>query len=114
MNCILIVQHHLVPRKQARELLRNDELRSSSAGYQHIQRSVRVLLEPTPFPHSRYPLTSELPELLNLGKEYPLGYQYFQKRLHNAFASQAGLQDEEKIKKAIERAEYVKKEVEAL
>ncbi|KAK0515662.1 hypothetical protein JMJ35_001696 [Cladonia borealis] len=53
-------------------------------------------------------------ELLNLGKEYPLGYQYFQTRLHNAFASQAGLQDEEKIKKAIERAEYVKKEVEAL
>lgn len=43
-----------------------------------------------------------------------MGYQYFQTRLHNAFASQAGLQDEDKIKKAIERAEYVKKEVEAL
>ena len=53
-------------------------------------------------------------ELLNLGREYPLGYEYFQTRLHKAFASQAGLQDEEEIKKGIERAEYVKKEVEAL
>ena len=114
MNCILIVQHQLIPRKQAKDLFLNDESRSSSAGYQHIQRSVWVSPEPTPFHHSRHPLTSELPELLNLGKEYPLGYQYFQTRLHNAFASQAGLQDEEKIKKAIERAEYVKKEVEAL
>lgn len=54
------------------------------------------------------------PELLNLGKEYPLGYEYFQKRLHRAFASRAGLQNDEEIKKGIERAEYVKKEVEAL
>ncbi|KAL2048496.1 hypothetical protein N7G274_000408 [Stereocaulon virgatum] len=53
-------------------------------------------------------------ELLNLGKEYPLGYQYFQTRLHKAFASQAGLRDDEDIKKGIERAKYVKKEVEAL
>ena len=49
------------------------------------------------------------PELLNLGKEYPLGYQYFQLRLHRAFASKAGLQDEGDIKKGIERAEFVKK-----
>ena len=55
-----------------------------------------------------------MPELLNLGKEYPLGYQYFQTRLHKAFASQAGLEDQDKIKEAIERAEYVKKEIEAL
>ena len=54
------------------------------------------------------------PELLNLGREYPLGYEYFQTRLHKAFASQAGLQNDEEIKKGIERAEYVKKEVEAL
>ncbi|KAL2051307.1 hypothetical protein ABVK25_008359 [Lepraria finkii] len=53
-------------------------------------------------------------ELLNLGREYPLGYEYFQTRLHRAFASQAGLQNDEEIKKGIERAEYVKKEVEAL
>ena len=54
------------------------------------------------------------PELLNLGREYPLGYEYFQTRLHKAFASQAGLQNDKEIKKGIERAEYVKKEVEAL
>ncbi len=55
-----------------------------------------------------------LAELLNLGKDYPQGYQYFQSRLHKAFASQASLQDEKEIRKGIERAEYVKKEVEAL
>jgi hypothetical protein len=49
-----------------------------------------------------------------LGKEYPLGYEYAQTRMHNAFASQSGLQDEEDIKNAIARAKYVKKEIEAL
>lgn len=49
------------------------------------------------------------PELLNLGREYPMGYSYFQTRLHKAFASQADLQDAGKIKQGIERAEYVKK-----
>ena len=49
------------------------------------------------------------PELLYLGREYPLGYDYFRPRLHKAFASQASLRDEQKIKEAIERAEYVKK-----
>ncbi len=48
-------------------------------------------------------------ELLHLIREYPLGYDYARSRLHNAFRSQAGLRDEEKIKKAIDRAEFVKK-----
>ena len=48
-------------------------------------------------------------ELLHLIREYPLGYDYARSRLHNAFRSQAGLRDEEKIKKAIGRAEFVKK-----
>ena len=48
-------------------------------------------------------------ELLNLGKNYPCGYTYFQKRLHKAFASQAGLENEDDIQKGIERAEFVKK-----
>ena len=48
-------------------------------------------------------------ELLNIGRQYPLGYSHFQSRLHKAFASQAHLQDEDMIKKGIERAEYVKK-----
>ncbi|KAF2233688.1 hypothetical protein EV356DRAFT_503196, partial [Viridothelium virens] len=48
-------------------------------------------------------------ELLYLGREYPLGYDYFRPRLHKAFASQAGLRHEDKIKEAIGRAQYVKK-----
>ncbi|KAJ5125511.1 hypothetical protein N7448_004831 [Penicillium atrosanguineum] len=53
-------------------------------------------------------------ELLWMGREYPLGYQYFRDRLHRAFAGQAHLRDEEQIRKGIARAEFVKKEIEAL
>ena len=53
-------------------------------------------------------------ELLEMGKSYPLGYDYFRPRLHKAFSSQAHITDEEEIKKGIERAQYVKKEIEAL
>ncbi|KAJ5172080.1 hypothetical protein N7492_004673 [Penicillium capsulatum] len=53
-------------------------------------------------------------ELLFLGREYPLGYQYFRDRLHRAFSGQAHLRDDEQIRKGIARAEFVKKEVEAL
>lgn len=49
-----------------------------------------------------------------MGREYPQGYDYFRTRLHKAFASQKNLTDEAKIKQGIERAEYVKKEIEAL
>ena len=48
-------------------------------------------------------------ELLYLGREYPLGYDYFRPRLHKAFMSKAGLQDQSEIQKGIEQAEYVKK-----
>lgn len=53
-------------------------------------------------------------ELLNLGKEYPLGFDYFRPRLHQAFISNASVTDEGEIRKGIERAEFVKKEIEAL
>ncbi|KAA8644563.1 uncharacterized protein ATNIH1004_008768 [Aspergillus tanneri] len=53
-------------------------------------------------------------ELLFLGRNYPLGYDYFRKRLHRAFSQQAQLSDEEQIRKGIARAEFVKKEIEAL
>ncbi len=53
-------------------------------------------------------------ELLEMGKSYPLGYDYFKPRLHKAFKSQAHLQDEHQIRQGIERAQYVKKEIEAL
>lgn len=51
---------------------------------------------------------------LYLGRDYPHGYAYFQPRLHGAFMSRAGLQDEEQICDGIKRAEFVKRELEAL
>jgi hypothetical protein len=53
-------------------------------------------------------------ELLYLGREYPLGFAYFRPRLHRAFASRAAVRDEAEIRQGIEKAEYVKKEIEAL
>ena len=54
-------------------------------------------------------LTFIIIELLNLGKAYPLGFDYFRPRLHKAFSSNASLTDEQEIRKGIERAEFVKK-----
>ncbi|CAZ85083.1 unnamed protein product [Tuber melanosporum] len=51
---------------------------------------------------------------LYLGREYPLGYNYFRPRCHRAFMSQADETDPGKIREGIQRAEYVKKEIEAL
>ncbi|KAI9376001.1 hypothetical protein BJX61DRAFT_539314 [Aspergillus egyptiacus] len=48
-------------------------------------------------------------ELLYMGREYPLGYEYFRNRLHRAFSGQAHLEDEEQIRKGIARAEFIKK-----
>ncbi|KAL2367851.1 hypothetical protein RJZ57_007782, partial [Blastomyces gilchristii] len=56
-----------------------------------------------------YPLLRRDTELLFLGREYPLGYQFFRERLHRAFASQAHITDEGKIIDGIRRAEFVKK-----
>ncbi|KAL1872661.1 Electron transfer flavoprotein regulatory factor 1 [Diaporthe australafricana] len=53
-------------------------------------------------------------QLLYLGREYPLGYDYFRPRLHKAFMANAGQRDEEKIKDGIRRADFVRKEIEAL
>ena len=58
--------------------------------------------------------TDRSPELLEMGKHYPLGYDYFRPRLHKAFMSKAHLRDEEQIQQGIKQAEYVKKEIEAL
>jgi hypothetical protein len=52
--------------------------------------------------------------LLFLIRDYPLGYDYARPRLHKAFMSQANLEDEEKIREGIQRAEFVRKEIEAL
>ncbi|KAJ5532761.1 LYR motif-containing protein 5A [Penicillium frequentans] len=65
-------------------------------------------------PELRRQVINVYKELLWLGREYPLGYKYFRDRLHRAFSGQAHLEDEEQIRKGIARAEFVKKEVEAL
>ncbi|KAK2776332.1 hypothetical protein FQN53_002733 [Emmonsiellopsis sp. PD_33] len=65
-------------------------------------------------PSLRHQVVNIYKELLYLGREYPLGYQFFRDRLHRAFASQAHITDEEQIINGIRRAEYVKKEIEAL
>lgn len=54
-------------------------------------------------------MTDTEAELLNIGHEYPLGYDYFRTRLHRAFSSQVHLQHEDEIRKGIARAEFVKK-----
>ncbi|KAI5808749.1 NADH-ubiquinone oxidoreductase complex 1/LYR family protein [Peziza echinospora] len=53
-------------------------------------------------------------ELLYLGRDYPQGYDYFKPRLHAAFKSNAAITDLGEIEKGIQRAEFVKKEIEAL
>ncbi|KAG5938047.1 hypothetical protein E4U60_001539 [Claviceps pazoutovae] len=45
-------------------------------------------------------------ELLYVGREYPLGYKYFQSRLHKAFMSKATERDEAKIRAGIAHAQY--------
>lgn len=54
-------------------------------------------------------LTCASVELLYLGREYPLGFDYFRPRLHKAFISKAAERDEDKIRQGIAQAEYVKK-----
>lgn len=58
---------------------------------------------------SRGDITNASVELLYLGREYPLGFDYFRPRLHKAFISKAAERDEDKIRQGIAQAEYVKK-----
>ncbi|KAK0652864.1 hypothetical protein B0T16DRAFT_320805, partial [Cercophora newfieldiana] len=48
-------------------------------------------------------------ELLHLGREYPLGFDYFRPRLHRAFMANANLRDEDEIRHGIARAQFVQK-----
>ncbi|KAJ4332469.1 hypothetical protein N0V95_009653 [Ascochyta clinopodiicola] len=59
-------------------------------------------------------ITDQVAELLYLARDYPQGYDWARSRLHKAFSSQRHLTDEAAIKNGIKRAEFVKKEVEAL
>ncbi|KAK1756942.1 hypothetical protein QBC47DRAFT_378104 [Echria macrotheca] len=69
---------------------------------------------PPPNPELRRQVIAIYKELLTLGKDYPLGPSYFRPRLHKAFMSNASLRDEAQIRQGIARAEFVRKEIEAL
>ena len=84
------------------------ELSVEKGGRRYIQRWVQTS------PNFKPVFDNRPSELLEMGKSYPLGFEYFRPRLHKAFMSQAHLRDEQEIRKGIERAEYVKKEIEAL
>lgn len=49
-----------------------------------------------------------------MGREYPLGYDYFRVRCHRAFMKNSKETDPEKIEKMIQHGEYIIKELEAL
>lgn len=53
-------------------------------------------------------------KLLYLGREYPKGTVYFRERLKSAFLKNRDVTDPEKIRKLIDRGEFVIKELEAL
>ncbi|KAF2868998.1 hypothetical protein BDV95DRAFT_578088 [Massariosphaeria phaeospora] len=65
-------------------------------------------------PTLRHQVVRIYKDLLFLGRDYPQGYDYYRTRLRKAFASQRHLTDEDQIRKGITRAEFVKKEIEAL
>ncbi|TVY16976.1 LYR motif-containing protein 5A, partial [Lachnellula arida] len=60
-------------------------------------------------PNLRREVINIYKQLLHLGRSYPLGYAYFQPRLHKAFMSNAGMSDEGEIRRGIERADFVRK-----
>ncbi|KAK4181507.1 LYR family protein [Triangularia setosa] len=65
-------------------------------------------------PELRQQVISIYKQLLYLGRDYPQGYNYFRPRLHRAFMANANLTDEAEIRRAIARAQFVQKEIEAL
>ncbi|KAK7086350.1 LYR motif-containing protein 5 [Halocaridina rubra] len=52
--------------------------------------------------------------LLYLGRDYPMGYEFFRERLKKAFLKNKDATDPEQIKQMIARGEFVIKEIEAL
>ncbi|KAL2175163.1 uncharacterized protein P884DRAFT_262729 [Thermothelomyces heterothallicus CBS 202.75] len=67
-----------------------------------------------PNPELRRQVIAIYKQLLYLGRDYPQGYDFFRPRLHRAFMAKAHLTDEKEIREGIARAEFVRKEIEAL
>ncbi len=53
-------------------------------------------------------------KLLYYGKDYPLGYDYFRKRLNKAFLKHRAISSEIEIQKQLDKGEFVIKEIDAL
>ncbi|KAI5865381.1 hypothetical protein GGS23DRAFT_558972 [Durotheca rogersii] len=70
----------------------------------------------SPSPELRRQVIAIYKELLYLGREYPHpeGFRYFRPRLHAAFAANAHLRDDDAVRRAVARAHYIKREIEAL
>ncbi len=68
----------------------------------------------TPNPQLRQQVIAIYKELLNLGRDYPQGFSYFRPRLHRAFMANAHLRDDDAIRDAIAKADYVKKGINLL
>lgn len=49
-----------------------------------------------------------------MGREYPLGFDYFRARLKNAFTKNRDVTDPKEVEKLIAKGEFVIKELEAL
>ncbi|KAH6626755.1 hypothetical protein B0J18DRAFT_149039 [Chaetomium sp. MPI-SDFR-AT-0129] len=71
-------------------------------------------MTPLPNPELRSQVIAIYKQLLYLGRNYPQGYNYFRSRLHRAFMAKAGLTDDTAIKEGIAKADFVRKEIEAL
>ncbi|TID14292.1 LYR motif-containing protein 5A [Venturia nashicola] len=69
---------------------------------------------PPPTSPLRHQVLHIYKSLLFLIRDYPLGYSHARPRLYKAFKSQSHIEDEEKIREGIKRAEFVGKEIEAL
>ncbi|KAH6850415.1 hypothetical protein B0I37DRAFT_371584 [Chaetomium sp. MPI-CAGE-AT-0009] len=71
-------------------------------------------MPPAPNPELRRQVIAIYKQLLYLGRDYPQGYAFFRPRLHRAFMAKANLTDERAIREGIARADFVRKEIEAL
>ncbi|KAL7624960.1 hypothetical protein AAE478_004174 [Parahypoxylon ruwenzoriense] len=64
----------------------------------------------SPNPELRRQVIGIYKELLHLGRDYPAGgLAYFRPRVHRAFMANAHLRDDDAIREAIARADYVRK-----
>jgi hypothetical protein len=53
-------------------------------------------------------------ELLFLGRDYPLGEEWFRQKLHNCFIKKSGVTDVVELQKALDHGKFIQKEILAL